>query len=140
MKRFILVIALVITGLFTQAQVIGGYAAFPKDSTSGSETKYLKLAAPAAITGMYSAVISITPIAKTSTETVSAILQGSYDGTNFFNITNATADSVKLNTAGVVKPYGWEITSTNWRYYRIKAVGYNAGVTTFTGGISIKRK
>jgi len=140
MKKLILFLAVIFSAIVLQAQTINGVAAFPKDSTTNTQTKYLKIASAVAITANYVGGIYIVPVAKTATQTVSAILQGSIDNSVFFDVTNATADSVKLNTAGTVKLYGWVLNDTHWKYYRIKAVGYNTGVTTFTGGFILKRK
>lgn len=138
MKKYILFIAFIFAVLFTQAQVVNGYSAFPKDSTTNSQTKYLKILSPVAINGNYTVGIVVVPTNKSGTETVKAMLQGSWDNSSYFDL---TTDSVTLNTAGTVKVYGWELQSSTWKYYRVKAVGHTAaGVTTFMGGLVLKKK
>ena len=138
MKKTILSLIFIIGCLSLQAQLVGSAVAFAKDSTTNTQTKYLSIATPKAITLDFAVGIYVVPVNKSGTETASAIVQGSVDGTTFYDISNATADSVKLNTAGTVKVYGWQYTNAYWRYYRVKINGYNTGVTTFTGGLILK--
>lgn len=138
MKKFILSLIFIIGCLSLQAQLVGSAVAFPKDSTTNTQTKYLTIATPRAINLDFAVGIYVIPVNKSGTQTASAIVQGSVDGTTFYDITNATADSVKLNTAGTVKTYGWQYPCAYWKYYRVKVVGYNTGVTTYTGGLILK--
>ena len=138
MKKTILSLIFIIGCLSLQAQLVGSAVAFPKDSTTNTQTKYLTIATPRAINLDFAVGIYVIPVNKSGTQTASAIVQGSVDGTTFYDITNATADSVKLNTAGTIKTYGWQYTNAYWKYYRVKIVGYNTGVTTYTGGLILK--
>ena len=138
MKKTILFFILLIGCLSLQAQLVGSAVAFPKDSTTNTQTKYLTITTPRAINLDFAIGIYVIPVNKSGTQTASAIVQGSVDGTTFYDITNATADSVKLNTAGTIKTYGWQYTNAYWKYYRVKVVGYNTGVTTYTGGLILK--
>lgn len=139
MKKLIFMFICLFAGLAVQAQVIDSSVAFPKDSTTNTQTKYLTIATPVAIKGDYLASYFIIPVNKSGTETVNTMLQGSYDGTRWVDL-GTSSDSVIVNTAGVVKALGYEIPNTIWRYYRVKCNGYNTGVTTFTGGFTLKRK
>lgn len=138
MKKFILFLAFVLIGAFVQAQVVNGYAAFKKDSTTNSETKYAALVAPVGITGNYVTGIVIVPVNKSGTQTLKGVIQGSWDNTNFFDL---STDSITLNAAGTVKTYGWERENSTFKYYRVKVkASLAAGVTTFTGGLILKRE
>ena len=138
MKKLLLFFVLILGCLFVNAQVIGQVAAFPKDSTTNTQVKYLKITTPVAITKNHAIGIYVVPVNKSGTQTTSAMVQGSMDNTNFFDVANLTTDSVKLNTAGTVKSFGWQFSNAWWKYYRVKVVGYNTGVTTFTGGLVLK--
>ena len=138
MKKFILFFVLILGCLFVNAQVVGQIAAFPKDSTTNTQVKYLKITTPVAITQNHAIGIYVIPVNKSGTQTASAMIQGSMDNTNFFDVFNLTTDSVKLNTAGTIKSFGWQFSNAYWKYYRVKVVGYNTGVTTFTGGLVLK--
>lgn len=135
MKKILLFIAMIFATVAMQAQVINGYVAFPKDSTTDVQTKYFDIAAPVAITGNYSMGIHVIPVNKSGTATVTAALQGSVDGTIWFNYGSATT----VNTAGTVGEYGWYQDYTHWKYYRVKLTSSGTGVTTFTGGMYLKR-
>ena len=137
MKKFILFLAFVLIGTFVNAQVINGYAAFKKDSTTNSETKYAALVSPVGITGNYVTGIVIVPVNKSGAQTLKGMIQGSWDNTNFFDL---LTDSITLNSAGTVKAYGWEREHSAWKYYRVKVkASLAAGVTTFTGGLVLKK-
>ena len=140
MKKTILFFIFIIGCLSLQAQLVGSAVAFPKDSTTNTQTKYLAIATPRAINLDFAIGIYVIPVNKSGTQTASAIVQGSVDNVTYYDITNATADSVKLNTAGTIKTFGWQYNNAYWKYYRVKVVGYNTGVTTFTGGLILKGK
>ena len=137
MKKAILFFIFLISCFAISAQT-NGVVTFPKDSTTNTQTKYLAIANANPINRNWTIGIYVVPVNKSGTQTASAMIQGSVDNSTFFDIANLTTDSVKLNTAGTVKPYGWQYTCTYWKYYRVKVVGYNAGVTTFTGGLILK--
>lgn len=135
MKKIILFIAMIFATVAMQAQVINGYTVFPKDSTTDTQTKYLDIDTPTAITGNYAIGLHVIPVNKSGTATVSASLQASVDGTNWFAFGAATT----VNTAGTVGSYGWYQDFAHWKYYRIKLASTGTGVTTFTGGMYLKR-
>jgi len=135
MKKFILMLALLIGSIVSQAQVVGAYVAFPKDSTTDTQIRYFDLATPTAISGNYTMGIHVIPVNKSGTATVTAALQGSNDNTIWFNYGSATT----VNTAGTVGEYGWYQDFTHWKYYRVKLSSTGTGVTTFTGGMILKR-
>lgn len=138
MKKAILFLFFILGGLFTQAQSVGSAVAFAKDSTTNTQTKYLAIATPRAINLDFAVGIYVIPVNKSGTGTASALVQGSVDGITYYDVINLSTDSVKLNLAGVVKTYGWQYTNAFWKYYRVKVVGYNTGVTTYTGGLILK--
>ena len=140
MKKFLSLLLLVFAGLFVQAQTGTVSLTFVSDTTTNTETSYLAVASAPAINWNYAVGIYVKPINVSGTQTVQAVIQGSPNNTDWYNLINATADSVKLNTAGTVKLYGWSFGSANWKYYRVKCVGYNTGVTRYTGGILLKKE
>ena len=136
MKKLFLILTLALIAVFAQAQVPGVVTAFVNDTTTNAETEYLVFASPKALTVNYVIGIQVKPVNASGTATVTAAIQTSNDGTNWYEYGTSTT----VNTAGTVSPYSWLITDSPFKYYRVKLVSSGTGVTNFTGNMIIKRK
>lgn len=136
MKKLFLILTLALIAVFAQSQVPGVVTAFVNDTTTNAETEYLVFASPKALTVNYVIGIQVKPVNASGTATVTAAIQTSNDGTNWYEYGTSTT----VNTAGTVSPYSWLITDSPFKYYRVKLVSSGTGVTNFTGNMIIKRK
>lgn len=137
MKKFIFICLFGLIGLFVQAQVPGVVTAFVNDTTTNTETEYLVFASPKALTINYVIGIQVKPVNVASgTATVTAAIQTSNDGTNWYEYGTSTT----VNNAGTASAYSWLITDSPFKYYRVKLVSSGTGVTNFTGNMIIKKK
>lgn len=140
MKKLLSIFLILIASFAVKAQTGTVSLTFVSDTTTNTETSYLAVASAPAINWSYAMGIYVKPINVSGTQTVQAVIQGSPNNTDWYNLINATADSVKINTAGTVKLHAWTFGDSQFKYYRVKCVGYNTGVTRYTGGIILKKE
>ena len=136
MKKFILILFFAFAVMFSQAQVIGQLTAFVNDTTTNAETEYMVIASPKALTLNYALGIQLKAVNSSGTATVTAAIQVSNDNTNWFEY----GSSITINNAGTATSYGWMVTDTPFKYYRLKCVSSGTGVTVLSGGLIVKKK
>ena len=134
-KLFILCFALFVA-FGAMAQKIGTPIAFVKDSTTNTQVKYLALATPVAINNNYTVGLTITPVNKSGTATVTAALEFSNDNTVWHNYGTTTT----VNTAGTIGNWSWILADIPFKYVRVKCSSTGSGVTILDGKLIIKRK
>ena len=136
MKKFILFSLLILgtVGLFSQ--VLNTAVAFTALSTTNTDTQYLSIPTPKAITGNYSIALTVVPVNTSGTATVTAVPQASFDNTVWITLSTT---AVTVNNAGTVTPYGFNYDTAPYKYYRIKLVSSGVGVTAFTGAFILKK-
>lgn len=136
MKKFIFICLFGLIAMFSQAQIPGVVTAFVNDTTTNTETEYMVIASPKALTVNYVIGIQVKPVNVSGTATVTAAIQTSNDNTNWYEYGTSTT----VNTAGAASAYSWLITDSPFKYYRVKLVSSGTGVTNFTGNMLIKKK
>lgn len=136
MKKFIFIALFGLIALFSQAQVNGQLTAFVNDTTTNAETEYMVIATPVAMSLNHTMGIQLKAVNASGTATVTAAIQVSNDNTNWFEYGTSTT----VNNAGTATTYGWLLTDTPFKYYRLKCVSTGTGVTHLSGGLIIKKK
>ena len=136
MKKFILILLVAFVAFAANSQIVGQAVAFVKDSTTNVQTKYLAIASPVAIQGDYIVGLTITPVNKSGTATVTAALEFSNDNSVWHNYGTSTT----VNTAGTIGNWSWILTDFPFKYVRIKCVSSGSGVTILDGKLALKRK
>lgn len=136
MKNFILIAFFALLAMVSNAQQPGQLVAFVNDTTTNTETEYMVLASPVAMTLNYTVGIQLKAVNASGTPTVTAAIQTSNDGTNWFEYGTSTT----INNAGAATTYSWNLSDYPFKYIRMKCVGSGSGVTNLTGGLIIKRK
>lgn len=136
MKKFIFICLFGLIGLFTQAQVAGGFTSFVNDTTTDAETEYMVLATPKAILGNHTVAIELSGTNTSGTATVVAAIQVSDDNILWYNY----GSSITLNNAGTVSNYAWEIATSGFKYYRVRCISTGTGVTAIKGKLGLKAR
>ena len=136
MKKFIFIALFGLLAFVSQAQIPGVVTAFVNDTTTNTETEYMVIASPKALTINYVIGIQVKPVNASGTATVVASIQTSNDNTNWYEYGTTTT----VNTAGAASAYSWLITDSPFKYYRLKLVSSGTGVTNFTGNMIVKKK
>lgn len=136
MKKFIFIALFGLLAFVSQAQIPGIVTSFVNETTTNTETKYLVIASPKALTINYVIGIQVKPVNAGGTATVTAAIQTSNDNINWYEYGTSTT----VNTAGAASLYSWLITDSPFKYYRVKLVSSGTGVTNFYGNMLIKKK
>lgn len=118
-----------------KSQTANGYVSFAGATVTNTQTVYLAVTAPLALTRNYVVTMLVVPVNGTGTPTVTAMPQYSLDGTNYYDLQSG-ADTV--NNAGTVAVKSYLYPDAYGRYYRVKLVGTNTGTTTTSGKLGIK--
>lgn len=135
MKKLIFVALFGLLAMFSNAQVVGGVTSFVGKTLTDTQTDYLAIATPVAISGNHVLGIEISASA-TSSATVTASVQVSDNNTTWYNY----GSSITLNNAGVVSNYAWDFQSTPFRYYRVRLISSGSGSTVAAGKLLLKFK
>lgn len=135
MKKFILISIFALIAMFSHAQVPGVVTAFVNDTTTNTETEYMVFASPKAMTINYVVGIQLKAVNSSGTPTVTAAIQTSNDGTNWFEYGTSTT----VNNAGTATTYSWILADYPFKYIRLKCVGSGTGVTVLSGNVIIKK-
>ena len=137
MKKLLGLISLILVAVVTMAQRPDGVVDFPTDTTTNAETVNYALASPTAITKNYAVTIALVPVNVSGTATVTAMPQGSLDGTSWYDLESSAST---VNNAGTVALTAFEYADANWKYYRVKLVSTGTGVSQFNGKLGLKKK
>lgn len=137
MKKFIFILVLGLIAFVSKAQTANGVVSFTGATVTNTQTVYLAITAPNPIKANYAVTVVIQPTNGTGSPTVTAMPQGSLDGTTYFDL-QAAADTI--NDAGVVANKYYVFADSYWRYYKVKLVGSGTGVSTVAGKLGLKIK
>ena len=135
MKKVMILVTLLIAVLAVNAQTANNYVAFVADTTTNSETEYLVIDDANPIKYNYAVTITVKPVNASGTASVTAMPQGSLDGTNWYDLESS---AVTVNNAGTVALKQFSYVNAYFRYYRVKLVSTGTGVTNFTGQFGLK--
>lgn len=118
-------------------QQVGKKTAWVADTTTNSETEYLVLSSPVAMTKDRLVTITAWGTNASGTATVTVMVQGSDDNSKWYDL-ETSADT--LNNAGTVTNKEKRYEHCYYLYYRVKAVSTGTGVTYLGGGITLKAR
>lgn len=137
MKKLIFILVLGLIAFIGKAQTANGVVSFASATVTNTQTVYLAITTPKVITANYTVNVAIIPTAGTGSPTVTAMPQGSLDGSTYFDL-QASADTI--NTAGVVANKFYNYADSYWRYYRIALSGTGSGVSYYNAKLGLKVK
>lgn len=137
MKKFILILVLGLIAFVSQAQTANGVVSLVGATLTNTETDYLTITSPKVITANYTVNIAIVSTNTSGTATVTAMPQGSLDGTTYFDL-QASPDVI--DNAGTPANKFYNYADSYWRYYRIALSSTGTGVSSYTAKLGIKIK
>jgi len=135
MRKLVFLFIFALIAVFANAQVPGVVTAFVNDTTTNTETEYMVFATPKALTVNYVVGIELKAVNSSGTPTVTAAIQTSNDGTNWFEYGSSTT----INNAGTATTYSWILNDYPFKYIRMKCVSSGTGVTVLSGNVIIKK-
>jgi len=141
MKKFLLILAVLVVGMTASAQTFNKATAWAVDTLTNSETAYLTLPKITRSVESISGQVLAENITGTSAGTI--ILQGSLDGTTYFTLTDVTGlISIAVNDTTTIvdnATFGWNVYKPAFLYYRMALGQTGTSTTEYTGYYLIKK-
>jgi len=141
MKKFLLILAVLIVGMTASAQTFNQATVWTVDTLTNTETAYLTLPKVTRSVESMSGLVLAENITGTSAGTI--LLQGSLDGTTYVTLTDVTGHvSIAVNDTTTIADnatFGWNVWQPAFLYYRMALVQTGTSTTEYTGYYLIKK-
>ena len=141
MKKFLLILAVLIVGMTASAQTFNQATVWTVDTLTNTETAYLTLPKVTRSVESMSGLVLAENITGTSAGTI--LLQGSLDGTTYVTLTDVTGHvSIAVNDTTTIADnatFGWNVWEPAFLYYRMALVQTGTSTTEYTGYYLIKK-
>ena len=141
MKKFIILLAVLVVGMAASAQTFNKATVWTVDTLTNTETAYLTLPIVTRSVESMSGLVLAENITGTSAGTI--LLQGSLDGTTYVTLTDVTGYvSIAVNDTTTIvdnATFGWNVWKPAFLYYRMALVQTGTSTTEYTGYYLIKK-